>query len=77
MTLIYESAPELDETITIDPDIEDLHYDRTVDRHKVHRAAVSEVFLGTDFVLCKPTSIGKRKFHFVAVEILIHASQNW
>ena len=45
MTLIYESAPELDETITIDPDIEDLHYDRTVDRHKVHRAAVSEVFL--------------------------------
>ena len=45
MTLIYESAPELDETITIEPDIEDLHYDRTVDRHKVHRAAVSEVFL--------------------------------
>ena len=45
MTLIYESAPELDETITIDPDIEDLHYDRTVDRRKVHRAAVSEVFL--------------------------------
>ena len=44
-TLIYESAPELNETITIDPDIEDLHYDRTVDRHKVHRAAVSEVFL--------------------------------
>lgn len=45
MTLIQGSVAEFDRVITIDSDIEDLHYDRTVDRRKVHRAAVSEVFL--------------------------------
>ena len=34
-----------DREFTIENSVEDLTYDRTVDRHKVHRAAVSEVFL--------------------------------